>query len=95
MKLSWNGIRYKTFKRQSHKMVKHPQTIRRVLAEELLKCAWPFCRVIIVKWIKKFLYKLFFILPELNLLNSFHFLLFIVLFKFLIIFNRQIIVDNV
>ena len=95
MKLSWNGIRYKTFKRQSHKMVKHPQTIRRVLAEELLKCAWPFCRVIIVKWIKNFLYKLFFILPELNLLNSSHFLLFIVLFKFLIIFNRQIIVDNV
>ena len=95
MKLSWNGIRYKTFKRQSHKMVKHPQTIRRVLAEELLKCAWPFCRAIIVKWIKNFLYKLFFILPELNLLNSSHFLLFIVLFKFLIIFNRQIIVDNV
>ena len=28
------------FKRQSHKLVKHTQTIRRQFADELFKCAW-------------------------------------------------------
>ena len=31
------------FKRQSHKMVKHTQTIRRQIADELFECVWPFC----------------------------------------------------
>ena len=30
------------FKRQSHKIVKHTQTIRRQFAEELFECVWPF-----------------------------------------------------
>ena len=30
------------FKRQSHKMVKRTQTIRRQIADELFECAWPF-----------------------------------------------------
>ena len=34
-----------TFKRQYHKMVKHTETIRRQIADELFECVWPFCRV--------------------------------------------------
>ena len=34
-----------TFKRQSHKMVKYTQTIRRQIADELLACVWPFCEI--------------------------------------------------
>ena len=30
---------------QSHKMVKHTQTIHRQIADELLECVWPFCGV--------------------------------------------------
>ena len=32
-----------TFKRQSHKIVKHTETIRRQIADELFECVWPFC----------------------------------------------------
>ena len=32
-----------TFKRQSHKMVKRTQTIRRKIADELFEYVWPFC----------------------------------------------------
>ena len=28
-------------------MVKHTQTIRRQIADELFECVWPFCKVII------------------------------------------------
>ena len=31
-----------TFKRQSHKMAKHTQTIRQI-ADELFECVWPLC----------------------------------------------------
>ena len=34
-----------TFYAQIHKMVKHPQIIRRRLADELFECVWPFCGV--------------------------------------------------
>ena len=34
-----------TFKRQSHKMVKHTQAIRRENADELFECVWPFCGI--------------------------------------------------
>ena len=30
-------------KRQSHKMAKHTQTIRRQIAGELFECVWPLC----------------------------------------------------
>ena len=33
------------FKRQSHKMVKHTQTIRRQFTDELFECVWPFCDI--------------------------------------------------
>ena len=33
------------FKRQSHKMAKHTQTIRRQIADELFGCVWPFCEI--------------------------------------------------
>ena len=33
------------YKRQSHKMAKHTQTIRRQIADELLECVWPFCEI--------------------------------------------------
>ena len=33
------------FKRQSHKMVKHTQTIRRQFADELFECVWSFCEI--------------------------------------------------
>ena len=33
------------FKRQSHKMVKHTQTIRRQIADEFFECVWPFCEI--------------------------------------------------
>ena len=33
------------FKCQSHEMVKHTQTIRRQIADELLECVWPFCEI--------------------------------------------------
>ena len=33
---------YIPFKRQSHKMVKHTQTIRRQFPDELFECVWPF-----------------------------------------------------
>ena len=33
------------FMRQPHKMAKHTQTIRRLLANELFECVWPLCGV--------------------------------------------------
>ena len=33
------------FERQSHKMVKHTQTIRRQIGNELLEYVWPFCGI--------------------------------------------------
>ena len=30
---------------QSHKMVKHTQTIRRQIADELFECVWLFCEI--------------------------------------------------
>ena len=33
------------FKRQYHKMVKHTQTIRWQIADELFECVWPFCGI--------------------------------------------------
>ena len=30
------------FKRQIHKMVKHTQTNRRQIADDLFECVWPF-----------------------------------------------------
>ena len=32
-----------TFKRQFYKIVKHTQTIRWQIADELSGCVWPFC----------------------------------------------------
>ena len=32
-------------KRQSHKMAKHTQTIRRQIADELFGCVWRFCEI--------------------------------------------------
>ena len=34
-----------TLKRQLHKMVKHTETIRRQIVDELFEYVWPFCRV--------------------------------------------------
>ena len=34
-----------TFERQSHKMVKYTQTIRRQIADKLFECVWPFCEI--------------------------------------------------
>ena len=31
--------------RQSHKMVKHTETIRRQFADELFEYVWPFCKI--------------------------------------------------
>ena len=31
--------------RQSHKMVKHTQTIRRQIVDELFECVWRFCEI--------------------------------------------------
>ena len=33
------------FKRQFHKIVKHTQTIRRQIADELFECVRPFCGI--------------------------------------------------
>ena len=44
MNLVWLLLHY-AFKRQSHKMVKHTQTIRRQIVDELFECAWPFCEI--------------------------------------------------
>ena len=33
------------FKRQSHKMVKHTQTVCQQIGDELFECVWPFCGV--------------------------------------------------
>ena len=33
------------FKRQPHKTVKHTQTIRRQIVDELFECVWTFCEV--------------------------------------------------
>ena len=33
------------FQRQSHKMTKHTQTIRRQIGDELFECVWPFCEI--------------------------------------------------
>ena len=33
------------FKRQSHKMVKHNQTIRQQIADELFECVWLLCEI--------------------------------------------------
>ena len=35
----------KTIKRESHKMVKHTQTIRWQIADELFECVWSFCGI--------------------------------------------------
>ena len=32
-------------KRQFHKMVKHTQTIRREISDELFECVWSFCGI--------------------------------------------------
>ena len=40
----WDARQY-PFKCQPHKMVKHTQTICRLLADELFECVWPFCGV--------------------------------------------------
>ena len=40
-----NKLILKFFKCQSHKMVKHTQTIRRQFADELFECVWPFCGI--------------------------------------------------
>ena len=34
-----------SIKRQSQKMVKHAQTIRRQIADELFECVWTFCGI--------------------------------------------------
>ena len=34
-----------TLKRQSHKMAKHTQTIRRQIADELFESVWPFYEI--------------------------------------------------
>ena len=36
---------FQPFKRKPHKMVKHIQTIRRQIADELFECVWPFLGV--------------------------------------------------
>ena len=44
----WNYFEVKKdqpFKRQSHKMVKHTQTIRRQIADKLFECVWPVCEI--------------------------------------------------
>ena len=33
------------FKRQFHRMVKHTQTIRREIVDELFECVWPLCGI--------------------------------------------------
>ena len=33
------------FKRKSHKIVEHAQTIRREIADELFECVWPLCEI--------------------------------------------------
>ena len=38
-------IIFKAFTAQSHKMVKHTQTIRRQIADELFECVWLFCEI--------------------------------------------------
>ena len=42
---SVTSILYWPFKRQSHKMVKHTQTISRQIADEFFEWVWPFCRI--------------------------------------------------
>ena len=32
--------------RQSHKMAKHTQAIRRQITDELFECVWPFCEIV-------------------------------------------------
>ena len=39
---SLSGKENETFKRQYHNMVKHAQTIRRQIVDELFECVWPF-----------------------------------------------------
>ena len=34
-----------TFKHQSHKMIKHTQTIRQQIANKLFECVWPSCEI--------------------------------------------------
>ena len=36
---------YACIKRQFHKMVKHTQTIRREISDELFECVWSFCEI--------------------------------------------------
>ena len=36
---------YYPFKRQSNKIVKHTQTIRRQFPDELFECVWRFCDI--------------------------------------------------
>ena len=36
---------YACIKRQFHKMVKHTQTIRREISDELFECVWSFCGI--------------------------------------------------
>ena len=42
MIVSWYSEKSQPFKRQPHKMAKHTQTIRRLLADELFECVWLF-----------------------------------------------------
>ena len=39
------GLTIEPIKPQSHKMVKHTQTIRHQFANELFECVWPFCDI--------------------------------------------------
>ena len=39
------GKTTKPFKRQTHKMVKHTQIIRRQFEDKLFECVWPFCGI--------------------------------------------------
>ena len=43
-------------------MVKHTQTIRRQIGEELFECVWPFCEIGAKR--VKFLFSHFFVVPE-------------------------------
>ena len=40
-----NGLVFNPFKRQFHKMVKHAQTIRQQIADEMFECVWQFCGI--------------------------------------------------
>ena len=45
LEIHYSHLVFLTFKRQSHKMVKHTHTIRRQFADELFENVWPFCEL--------------------------------------------------